>query len=425
VSEVPARGGGRALLAQRDFGALWWGQLISILGDRFTYLALLGLLALHTDNFRQPKSSLLLTVLANVMLLPVLLFAPFTGAWLDRMNLKRVLVVSDLARAAIVAAIPVVYAANHLVAPVFALVFLLFLCNVFFLPAKSALTPEIVPEPRLIAANALLAGAGIASTAAGALAGGWIVDHWGWPVAMWIDAVTYLLSVATLLAIRYRPGAPRESRPPLSLRGYLAEVGDGWRLVRGAPAVRLGLLVLGAVWVAGGFLHVAGNQHIQQRASIPGIERVGVLLTILGLGAGLATWWVNRSARRWSPHALLGTGLVIASGALVVFALSRRFAVYAAASFVIGLCIGPVFVLTETLLQKGATLTQRGRVFSARDFLMRLGFMVSVAVAGIVTRAAGTPAALLVTAGLVLCAGLATLGWRGMRAPGEGDPVRR
>jgi len=41
-----------ALLAQRDFAALWWGQLISMLGDRLTYLALLGLLAVHTDQFR-------------------------------------------------------------------------------------------------------------------------------------------------------------------------------------------------------------------------------------------------------------------------------------------------------------------------------------------------------------------------------------
>jgi MFS family permease len=169
----------RPLLRQRNFGALWWGQLISILGERFTYLALLGLLSTYTDHFRDPNSSLLLTLLANLMLLPVLLFAPFTGAWLDRVNLKRVMVVSDLLRAGLVALIPVAYAATHLMAPVFALVFLLFLCNVFFLPAKSALTPEIVPESQLIGANALLSGAGIAATAVGALAGGWVVDHMG------------------------------------------------------------------------------------------------------------------------------------------------------------------------------------------------------------------------------------------------------
>ncbi len=84
ASDVP-------LLAQRNFAALWWGQLISILGERLTYLALVGLLAEHTHHFRDPRASLLLSLLANVMLAPVLLFSPFIGVWLDRSNLKRMM----------------------------------------------------------------------------------------------------------------------------------------------------------------------------------------------------------------------------------------------------------------------------------------------------------------------------------------------
>ena len=140
-------------MAQREFAALWWGQLVSILGDRFNYLALLGLLATHTDSFRDTRASLLLSVLANVMLAPVLLFSPFAGAWIDRVNLRRVLIASDTLRAVIVALIPVTYLATHHTFPVFVLVFLLFTCNVFFLPAKSAITPEIVPPSQLLAAN--------------------------------------------------------------------------------------------------------------------------------------------------------------------------------------------------------------------------------------------------------------------------------
>jgi MFS family permease len=415
----------RPLLRQRNFGALWWGQLISILGERFTYLALLGLLSTHTDHFRDPNSSLLLTLLANLMLLPVLLFAPFTGAWLDRVNLKRVMVVSDLLRAGLVALIPVAYAATHLMAPVFALVFLLFLCNVFFLPAKSALTPEIVPESQLIGANALLSGAGIAATAVGALAGGWVVVHMGWSTALLINAVTYLVSVWSLALVRYRGRASHIAMPALSVRGYLDEVRDGWAAVQRTPSVRLSMLALGAVWVGGGFMHVAGNQHIQQRANIPGMERVGVLMTVLGLGAGLGTWWMNHHARRWPSHLLLGGGLIGASAMIAVFALVRLFWVYAAVAFVIGVCAAPVFVLSETLLQRGATLEQRGRVFSARDFMMRLAFMLAVAAAGAVTRADGTSVALLSGAGLVLFAGLVTIGWEGVRDVAEPDSLAR
>ena len=80
------------LFRQRNFVALWSGQLVSILGDRFTYLALIALLAEHTHQFKDARSPWLLSALANVMLFPTLLLAPFTGAWVDRWNLKQVLV---------------------------------------------------------------------------------------------------------------------------------------------------------------------------------------------------------------------------------------------------------------------------------------------------------------------------------------------
>jgi len=412
----------RPLLAQRDFAALWWGQLISILGDRLNYLALLGLIAHHTDSFRGTGASLLLTILANVMLMPVLLLAPFTGAWLDRLNLRRVLIVSDLLRALVVAAIPFVYAASHAVAPVFVAVFVLFVCNVFFLPAKSALTPELVPHDQLMSANALLSGAGIAATAIGALAGGWVVDHWGWEAALRIDAATYLISVGTIVLIRYQRRATPADGTRVTLRGYLDEVREGWRVVRENPAVRLAMLTLGAVWIGGGFLHVAGNQHIQHRASIPGMERVGVLMTALGLGSALGTVWVNQRVRSVPAHRLLGAGLACAALALAGFAFTRLFAIYAGVAFVIGFCIAPVFVLTETLLQRGVDVTQRARVFSARDFMMRLAFMIAVAVAGTVTRANGTVVALLVAAGLLFVIGILTLGWQGLRTRDEALP---
>ncbi len=264
-----------ALLLQRNFAALWWGQLISLLGDRLTYLALGGLLLQHTHRGSDEHYPVLLALLGNVMAAPVLLFSPFTGAWVDRMDLKRVLIVSDLLRAIVVLAVPWTYALTGHTGTTFVLVFLLFTCNVFFLPAKSAITPEIVPPGELLAANSLLSVAGIAATAIGALGGGWVVDHWGWSAAMQIDALTYLVSVGTIAAVRYRPAGRRATVVPESARHYLREVREGWATVRDNPHVGLGLTALAAVWIGGGFLHVAGNQHIQQVASVPGMERVG------------------------------------------------------------------------------------------------------------------------------------------------------
>ena len=394
-----------------NFSALWWGQLISILGERLTYLALVGLLAEHTHHFQDARSSLLLTLLANVMLAPVLLFSPFTGAWVDRCNLKRVLIVSDLLRAGLVVLIPWLYRGSSSTFPVYVVVFGLFTCNVLFLPAKSAILPEIVPRERLLAANAWLAGAGIAATAVGALAGGWVVDHWGWANALFLNGGTYLWSVVALALIAYRPALPTDPAPKMTWRRYLTEVGEGWAVVQRNRTVGLGLIALAAVWVAGGFLHVAGNQHVQRAALIPGMERVGVLLSVLGAGSGLSTWWITRHGRGVPRAWLLGGGLVCAGLGLVVFAVTTRFAVFAGAAFVIGISAAPAFMLTETLLQESTEPRQRGRVFSARDFLMRLVFLVGVSAAGAVTRGFGTRATLLICAASVALAGVVALVW--------------
>jgi predicted MFS family arabinose efflux permease len=307
---------------------------------------------------------------------------------------------------------PVAYGISPHPLTVYVMVFLLFACNVFFTPAKSAITPEIVAPDQLLAANALLALAGVIATAVGAPVGGWMVDRWGWDRVLVVNAVTYLVSVVSLWMIHYRPHAPHAVAPEVSLRAYLREVDEGWRLVRASARVGLGLVALAAVWVGGGFLNAAGNPHIQRATSHPGMERVGLLLLILCVGSGLGTWWVNTGGRAHARPRLLGVGLLLVAAGLALFALSSDLRVFAGAAFLIGLAAAPSFVLSETLLQEGTEARQRGRVFSARDFLMRLVFLLGGTAAGFLTRAAGTRSALLACAASVAVAGIAALAWR-------------
>ena len=86
------------------------------------------------------------------------------------------------------------------------------------------------------------------------------------------------------------------------------------------------------------------------------------------------------------------------------------------AAFLIGTFAAPAFVLTETLLQEGTALLQRGRIFSLRDFLMRFAFIISVGVAGWLSRAVGGETTLLVAAGCLVAVGALSLGW-GRRHP--------
>ncbi len=367
-----------SLFRQRSFAWLWWGQLFSITGDRFTYLALAGLFYEHSSKNPGVSFAALLAIFANVVVAPVLLFAPFTGAWVDRHNLKHLLVASDVLRALIVLCIPMLFALTRSTDVVFALIFLLFTVNVVFLPAKSAMVPEIVRRDQLLLANSLLAGAGILATAIGALAGGYIIDRWGWPLAMRLDAASYLISVIGLSLVTYRASEHHGSLQPVTVSGYLREVGTGWALVRLNRTVGIGLLALAAVWFAGGVMHVAGNQHIQSMASQPGMTRLGALLFAIGVGSGIGAWWINTRGKRLPRAQLLGAGLALAGMTLVAFALSSLFAVFVACALLLGLFAAPALVLTETVLQEGTELAHRARVFSVRDFLMRLTLLISV-----------------------------------------------
>ena len=178
-------------------------------------------------------------------------------------------------------------------------------------------------------------------------------------------------------------------------------------MVRQDPRLVLALTGLAAVWVGGGFLHIAGNQHIQRAAGkLAGMERVGGLMAILALGSALGTWWVNRSGRLYPRHVILAAGLMLVAAGLVAFAVSTRFAVFAAAGFLVGIGAAPAFVLPETMLQENTELRQRGRVFSARDFLMRLMLLGGQTVAGIAVPLVGTGATLMIAAGMMVLVGV-------------------
>jgi dTMP kinase len=235
------------------------------------------------------------------------------------------------------------------------------------------------------------------------------VDHWGWPIALTMDGITYGVSVLSLSLIRYR-SRPRSSSE-VSVGGYWQEIVEGLRVVRASPAVGLALTALGAVWLGGGFVQVAGIQHIQRAASIPGAERIAGLGGALGLGAALSTWWVNTRGRRLPRPLVLGVGMLLAGVWLVCLAVSRRYAVFAIASFLIGACVAPAFVLTETLVQEGTDLHQRGRVFSLRDFAMRLLLLVSLAIATLLTPLFGTDTTLIVAAVGIASAGVISIAW--------------
>ena len=377
-------------------------QLLSIAGDRIHYLALVSLLtAGAAAGAAAPAAGASgLAGLGLAMLLPSLLFAPFVGPFIDRWSLVAVLVVAHAARALVVGGLPALHDAagtGALLAGVFAG----FTLNVFFLPARSALPPRLVPPDELLGTNALLALCGVAATVVGSGLGGRIVDAVGWRGALYLDAATFAVSALLLATLRgAAPGRARARR--LTLRRYARQVAAGIALVARPGRARVALLAGVALWVGGGFLHVAGALHVQSR---PGeVGRLGVLMGVFGVGlAASAAWAMSR--RRLGARWALGGGLAGTALGLAGFALARAPWAMGAAALWTGLCVGPLLAASETELQEAAGERRRGRAFAGRDFASRLAFLASVALGGAVVRAAGPAAALLAGAAALLALG--------------------
>src|ERR1035437_4007251 len=162
------------------------------------------------------------------MTVPSFLVGPVAGALVDRWDRKRVMVGSDLIRAAIVMAIPLV-ATIH-VGLVVALVFVLAVVSSFFRPARVAALPQVVADEDLLSANSAMWIADTASDLVGYGLGGLFVAFLGpaLVLAFWLDGASYLASALLVAAVAIPrlvpPGGAAPAQPP-SLRGELV---TGW-----------------------------------------------------------------------------------------------------------------------------------------------------------------------------------------------------
>jgi len=398
----------RRLTGLAGFRALWVGQLVSIFGDRFHYLALLALLVARARQPENPAPEL--AVVPLVSFLPAILFGPIAGPLVDRWNVKRVLVVSDAIRGALVLLLIPAATWGGLPAA-FAVVFALYVANTFFLPARSAILPRIVPPETLVTANSLATLAGVLATLAGSYFGGWVVERVGWRWGFLIDAATYFASVAALALIPFAAGpggaggvpraAPRPASPYRDLARSLAE---GVRATARDRRALGSIAALTLLWAAGGVLHVAGTLLVKERMSAM-VAGIGSLLAAAGLGMVLGVALLSAFGDRARGGPLAAGALGGLGAALIAFAFARSSAALHLAAFVAGLFVAALLIVTEAAIQRAIAPETRGRVFALRDLVTRVAVLVSAGAAGVVVgRGMVRPGAAVAAAGALLAA---------------------
>src|SRR5579885_89894 len=189
-----------AILRQRDFALLWSGDVISIVGD---WVLIVGL----------PIYILILThsVLATGAMLiaariPSLLFGPVAGVFVDRWDRKRVMIVANALFALWLLPLLLVNSLER-VWVVYLVQFAESSIGQFFMPAESALLPNLVRKEQLVAANSLNSLSDNLARLVGPALGGIIIGLAGLPGVVLVDAVSFILAGLLLMGIRGAPVA--------------------------------------------------------------------------------------------------------------------------------------------------------------------------------------------------------------------------
>lgn len=194
------------LLRETTFRRYWWGRSLSLLGDQVGMLAfpLTAVLVLKT-------SAIGMAALLAVGSLPSLLFAVHVGALVEhRPSRRRIMIVADLVRAGLLAAIPVSWLLGFLTLPVLVTVwFLTGLASLFFRVAAGTVFVAMVPPDRYTEANGLLEQSRAGGFLIGPALAGWLIEVFTAPFALLADAASFLASAVSLMAIH-----PQEPQGP-------------------------------------------------------------------------------------------------------------------------------------------------------------------------------------------------------------------
>lgn len=266
------------LVVTRDFGALWWGQLISQVGDGLTKVALLWFVLQLTG------SALDMAVVGVLQTVPPLVLSPLLGVYLDVLSKKHVMLAADLARATVLAAIPTLHALDALTLEgLYGLVFLNAIVSTAFGPALAAAVPELVSASHLMTANALIHSTTNVGVLVGPALGGVLIVMLAPPSVLYIDAVTFLVSAGCLLLIR-APLRDGSRACPTSLLTATQHLRAGLRFVLVHQRALRALLAATGLYTlgAGSFVYLL-PLVVRDRLQAGSIE-LGWLWSALGAG---------------------------------------------------------------------------------------------------------------------------------------------
>lgn len=400
-----------APLRRPAFQRLWLGLSISYLGDQFTIIALLWFVLQLTGS----GAAVGLVILCFD--LPGIVTGAILGRLLDRYQPRLIMGFDNLARAAIIAAIPALYALRSLqVWNIFVLALLAGVLSPATTAGVRAFVPHLVDDSALERANALTAASLQFSYLAGPLAAGFVVARLGGPWALFVDAASFLLMGFLALTL------PTIIRGERVAQHAAAQRWLGFGALFSLPYVpALTLLSLVFFFSYGPLeaaLPVYGSQTLHANA-----DGYGLLWTGFGVGAFAGVLALTRLSRRWRPSIALPL-IAVLWGALLCplffihqLPLAMLFLGLAGASW------APYTPMETTLLQRIVPAEIRGQVFGARHSLVVAAAPLGAALGGVLLQYLSAPLVIAISGVACVLAGLGGFASPSLRRLQQSDRI--
>ncbi len=392
------------MIRNRNFRLLWLAQMISAAGDSFSFLAI----AIRIDDLSEDAgaSAQALSLVLIAYALPTLVLGLVAGTLVDRWDRKRVMVVSDVARAVIAPAYLLLQNSADLPVAIMT-AFLLASFGVFFYPARTAILPSLVRKDELMSANGSMQFGNTIAKLAGPALAGLVIGIWGTRAAFLVDAGSYMVSAILVLGIS--GVVTRVAASGEGARSTLQDFREGVRftlqsrLLQGVTlGVGIAMLGIGAVNVL--FIPFLRDAFVVEPKILGGIETaqgVGMVIGALAIGA-LAK---RLSSLKISVVAMIGLGLGIgAIGFAPVLGL------IVAAMPLVGFTLPPLNASLSTMLQRGIPEGLLGRAGSVMEMASSLTNLLSMGLAGWIAGVLGLRETFVLAGVIILLAGVA-MGW--------------
>ena len=399
-----------------DFVRLWTGQTISVFGSLITGTAIPFTAILLLD-----ASPLQVALLAASNHVPGLIFGVAAGVWVDRLRRRPVMIAADLGRAVLVVTIPIAYAFDALtIEHLYAVALGAGVLTIFFDVAYQSYVPTLVSREELVEGNSKLAATASVSEFAGFSVSGWLVQVFSGPIAMLVDAASFVVSAVFLRSIRTPEPPPP---PPEDRVSALAEAAEGMRTVARHPLLRsLAVATPLAAFGTGMFFATYMIFVTRGLGFNPGV--LGVIFGLGGISSLIGATFAGPAARRFGAGPAMIAGLAMMGISMLFIPIASGAGILAAGLLIAQQISGDgMFMVADinatSLRQSIAPERMLGRV-NAFNRMLDLGFtLAGILIGGAIGQTIGLRPALYIGAGSMIAAAawLVLSPVRGLTAP--------